>query len=153
MENRSFGSANQSYNITAAGRGAIGSAFAELDASVLEQTSGRQAGQKPTAVQTGSARANYYRKGSKSDSSGCLQRRGTAAGVQARLPGCGTEQQPRIYRVRASDDDQLTRPETLSGNAMRKKLTTTPWRTEDARSGLASPRRSRTLPFIINPAG
>ena len=32
--------------------------------------------------------------------------------------------------------DHLTRPETLSGNAMWKKLTTTPWRTEDARSDL-----------------
>ena len=42
---------------------------------------------KATQLQTGSARANYYRKGSKSDSSGCLQRRGTAAGVQASCQG------------------------------------------------------------------
>ena len=40
-----------------------------------------------TAVQTGSARANYYRKGSKSDSSGCLQRRGTAAARQGEHQG------------------------------------------------------------------
>ena len=38
------------------------------------------------------------------------------------------------FIARASGDDHLTRPETLSGNAMWKKLTTTPWRTEDARS-------------------
>ena len=73
---------------------------AELDASVLQHASGRQpqAWTKATqlckqAEQTGSARANYYRKGSKSDNSGCLQRRGTAAGVQARLPRRGAEQQ------------------------------------------------------------
>ena len=67
---------------------------AELDASVLQHASGRQpqAWTKATqlckqAEQTGSARANYYRKGSKSDSSGCLQRRGTAAGVQANRHG------------------------------------------------------------------
>ena len=70
-----------------------------------------------------------------------LYTRGKRSSAAGRTTRCGTEQQTRIYRVRASGDDHLTRPETLSGNAMWKKLTTTPWRTEDARSGLVSPRR------------
>ena len=74
-----------------------------------------------------------------------LHTRGKRCSAAGRATKCDTERQPRIYRVRASGDDHLTRPETLSGNAMWKKLTTTPWRTEDARSGLASPRRSRVL--------
>ena len=42
---------------------------------------------KATQLQTGSARANYYRKGSKSDSSGCLQRRGIAAAAAGKATG------------------------------------------------------------------
>ena len=63
-----------------------------------------------------------------------LYTRGKRSSAAGRTTRCGTEQQPSIYRERASGDDHLTRPETLSGNAMWKKLTTTPWRTEDARS-------------------
>ena len=113
----------------------------ELGASVLHHASGARLEQAP-AAQNRQCVPNYYRKGPKSGSSGCLQRRGIAAAAASKATRCTTEQQPRIYRARASGDDHLTRPETLSGNAMWKKLTTTPWRTEDARSGLVSPRRS-----------
>ena len=65
-----------------------------------------------------------------------LHTRGKRCSGAGRATKCDTEQQPHIYRARASGDDHLTRPETLSGNAMWKKLTTTPWRTEDARSDL-----------------
>ena len=72
-----------------------------------------------------------------------LHTRGKRCSAAGRSTKCDTERQPRIYRVRASGDDHLTRPETLSGNAMWKKLTTTPWRTEDARSD--SRRRDRPV--------
>ena len=111
---------------------------AELDASVLQHASGRQpqAWTKATQLCKQAVRERIIiAKALKVTAAAACS--GAAPLLEFRqIAKSRTERQPRIFHAHTSDDDHLTRPETLSGNAMWKKLTTTPWRTEDARSDL-----------------